>query len=215
MIQEFKNYIPKFNKIDESIDVQGFDIELFKNMKSFNQRINYCKERLVKIGEGSSRIVYKINDNVVLKLAKNSKGLAQNESEINQGEYYDLKNIVANVYDSDEDNRWVEMELCKKITKSRFKELTGISFLDYTQIMQYEYAQNNPSKKRFGSTKPNIESDIYWENEFVKDMIDYQRGYDALVGDLCKINSYGENSKGNIILTDFGLTDNIFEEHYK
>lgn len=95
--------------IDEDYP-SNFNSEEFKKLKSFNQRVNYCNNNLTRISSGSSRIVYKIDEEKVLKLAKNKKGLAQNEIEISYGNYYDLNDIVAKVFDSDSNNLWVEME---------------------------------------------------------------------------------------------------------
>jgi mRNA-degrading endonuclease RelE of RelBE toxin-antitoxin system len=57
----------------------SWSIEEFKKLNSFNARIKYCNQHLTRISSGSSRVVYKIDDEKVLKLAKNKKGLAQNE----------------------------------------------------------------------------------------------------------------------------------------
>jgi hypothetical protein len=117
----------------------SWDIEEFKNLKSFNARVKYCNEHLSRISSGSSRIVYKIDDEKVLKLAKNKKGLAQNEVEIEYSNYYDISDIVAKVFESDENNLWVEMELAKKVTPNIFKNVVGISFEDYATGMRYKY----------------------------------------------------------------------------
>ena len=86
---EFENFISEklrvdiTNPLDENMDEAyptSFNIEEFKQLKSFNQRIQYCEQHLQRISSGSSRIVYKIDDEKVLKLAKNKKGLAQNEA---------------------------------------------------------------------------------------------------------------------------------------
>ena len=49
--------------IKEMAYPSNFNMEIFKSIKSFKDRINYCKERLSRIGAGSSRIVYAIDDN--------------------------------------------------------------------------------------------------------------------------------------------------------
>ena len=61
---------------------ESWNIEDFKKLTSFNARVKYCEEKLRRISSGSSRIVYKIDDQKVLKLAKNKKGIAQNNQEI-------------------------------------------------------------------------------------------------------------------------------------
>jgi len=95
----------------------SFDMEEFKKLTSFAARIRYCEEHLQRISSGSSRIVYKIDDEKVLKLAKNKKGLAQNEIEVMYGQSYDLESTVAHVFEHDENYLWVEMELARKVRK--------------------------------------------------------------------------------------------------
>ena len=60
--------------IDEDYP-SSFDMEHFKQLKRFNERVRYCDEHLTKISSGSARIVYIVDDKMVLKLAKNEKVL--------------------------------------------------------------------------------------------------------------------------------------------
>ena len=75
----------------------SFNMDEFKMLRSFNARINYCQARLKRISSGSSRIVYQIDDELVLKLARNVKGLAQNEAEVTaaHGRVYDRSEATA------------------------------------------------------------------------------------------------------------------------
>ena len=40
-----------------------FDLDEFSRIPTFKGRIQYCDERLEKLGTGSSRVVYKIDEN--------------------------------------------------------------------------------------------------------------------------------------------------------
>lgn len=192
-------------------------MEHFKNLTSFNKRIKYCEEHLQRIASGSARIVYKIDDEKVLKLAKNQKGKAQNEVEINLSGDYLIDNILAEVFDADEDDYlWLEMEYCKKISKGRFQQITGVDFKIYQQILDYIfYFEVNP---QLGNIFYNIEDpgiEEYEENnEFVANMIDYLRNFNPPHGDLKRISSYGENKDGDVVLVDYGLDDNVSAAHY-
>jgi hypothetical protein len=66
----------------------SWDTGIFK--KSYKKQIDYALERAAKIGTGSSRVVFEIEYEgrpTVLKIAKNAKGLAQNEKEGDYGLY--------------------------------------------------------------------------------------------------------------------------------
>ena len=81
----------------------SFDMGTFKSLKSHAGRNRYAQEHLQRLSSGSSRIVYKIDDEKVLKLAKNDKGIAQNEVEIEYGQYPDIDDVVAKIFDYDDE----------------------------------------------------------------------------------------------------------------
>ena len=67
--------------------------------------IYYCREMLGEpIGNGSSRIVFQIDDETVLKLAKNNAGIAQNMEEIKIGLNSGLEFVPKVFNGSDEKN---------------------------------------------------------------------------------------------------------------
>ena len=114
-----------------------FDMEHFATLKKFNERVRYCEEHLKRISSGSARIVYMIDDTKVLKLAKNQKGLAQNEVEIQWGQDSYFSSILAHTFMYDQNDLWVEMELARKVSKKDFQRLT-----DCTIEELYDYLRN-------------------------------------------------------------------------
>ena len=116
------------NKFDQYIQEMAYPSSFrfpeFENIKSYAGKLRYANERLQKIASGSARVVYKVDDEKVLKIAKNRKGLAQNSVE---SEYYlDSYDICAKTFEADPKDYYVEMEFAKKISPSRFKQITGI-----------------------------------------------------------------------------------------
>lgn len=199
-----------YNILTESIDVQGFDMEEFKKLTTFQNRVNYCDTRLERLNAGSARVVYKISNDKVLKLAKNKKGLAQNEVEIDQGRQPYLKGIVAQVFEFEPNNLWLTVQYYTPINKIDFKNIVGIDFNDYWDILQYEDYTIHPAKYRLAVTKitpPKIEG--YWENEFVSNILDYIAGYDLPIGDLQQLSSYGKTSDGDIVVIDYGFNEDV------
>ena len=82
---------------------QSFNMDEFKILNKFTERVKYCDQHLKKISAGSGRIVYMIDNTKVLKLAKNQKGVAQCNVEIQWGGDYYFKSILADVIDSHDD----------------------------------------------------------------------------------------------------------------
>lgn len=195
-----------------------FDMDEFKTLNSFKKRIEYCNEHLKRISSGSSRVVFMIDNEKVLKLAKNQKGLAQNEVEIQYGNDGYLENIVAKVYDYDENNLWLEMQLAKKLTKSNFKQITGFNFDDFATAV-HNYGIDSGNASRHAQKRP-IDSKIVeamWEDEFVYGIFDFIGNYGIPAGDLTRLNSYGvvtENGADRVVIIDYGLTHDVYQSFY-
>jgi len=77
----------------------SFNMEEFKTLRSYSARVRYCETHLQRIAAGTARVVFKIDNEKVLKLAKNQKGLAQNEVEISYSQYNDLEHVLARTFD--------------------------------------------------------------------------------------------------------------------
>jgi hypothetical protein len=197
----------------------NFDLEEFSKLNSFNKRIQYCQERLKRISSGSSRIVYMVDDTKVLKIARNKKGLAQNEIEIDYSNYYDLKDITAQVFAYDQNNLWVEMELAKKVTPAIFERVVGFTFADYCAGHRKHHDELNPKRGSWFSS--DVSKEVYeamWEDEFTYEMLSFIGGYDIPVGDLCKLNTYGlvkRNGEDTIVMIDYGLNNDVWQDYYK
>ena len=83
-----------------------FSMEKFNAISSYRGKVKYAQSLLKRISSGSSRIVYLIDDTKVLKLAKNRKGLAQNEIEADWSKFN--YGITAEVFECDTDKYfWV------------------------------------------------------------------------------------------------------------
>jgi hypothetical protein len=210
-----------FDIIESIIDEDyptSFNIEEFKTLKSFNARIKYCEEHLKRISSGSSRIVYMIDNEKVLKLAKNKKGIAQNEVEISYGGDYTLDGIVAEVYESDENALWLEMQLAKKITPISFKQITGWDFNDYSKIVHnYGIESGNAGKYASKLSVPDELTEKAWEDEFTRGIFDYIGNYGVPAGDLTRLSTYGivsENGTDSVVIIDYGLTHDVYKSFY-
>lgn len=194
---------------------QSFDMKFFKTLKSFASRKKYCDEHLKKIAQGSSRIVYYIDNEKVLKLAKNKKGLAQNEIEIDYSNDYMLTDIVAPVYDYHEDFLWLEMALAKKVKKSDFKRITGIDFEDFSDVLISVDSYHLRRGLRY--KVDDFLVDRVMSGEFTGGVYDYVANFDIPSGDMRKIDSYGlikVNGKEQLAIIDYGLTTDVFTNYY-
>lgn len=203
----------EYNNIMDEDYPASFDMEYFKTLSSYKKRIEYATEHLHRLSSGSSRIVFKIDDEKVLKLAYNRKGLAQNETEIEFSNDSYINHIFADTFDYHPDFLWLEMELCKKLNYVRFQELTGLRFVDFSDMIRYEHSRIN-SRGGGASFREPDNYDDFIENEFLGYIIDYIGNFDIPYGDLIRISTYGENSKNEVVLVDYGLTNDVASTYY-
>ena len=185
-----------------------FNVNDLKSIKSFAGRIKYVSQKLQKLGSGSSRAAYLIDDNTVLKLAINKKGLAQNQVESDVANLYD---IVPEVLDADyDDDVWI---ICKRANKlkspKRFEELTKIPWENFVKALIYELMGRREGRK---IQKPEY-MDQLWDDEFFSSVVDMAVNYDMPVGDLTRLGSYGELN-GKAVVIDTGLTKDVLDQYY-
>jgi predicted nucleotidyltransferase len=220
--QEIESLIDKYKQpvnenivinetIDEATYPENFDLNKFKKLKSFKERVDYCNSTLTKLGAGSSRIVYLVDDKTVLKLAKNQKGIAQNKVEIGASDKY-YSNVTAEVYESDDNSLWLEMELAKPINKTRFKEILGYSVEDFGKWVTNFWNVNN-RKKPYYILDKQVE-EIINESEFANSVFSFIQDYGLSVGDLGRISTYGEFD-GEVKIIDYGLDDDVLSNYYR
>ena len=213
--------------IEEMAYPASFNFEEFRELKSFRARVGYCEQNLKRISSGSSRIVYEVDNDKVLKLAKNNKGIAQNNNEVELGtsNYF---SCFADVYEYDDDGLWLEMQKARPARKGDFKSILGVPFeavCYFVDSFHSRYARSS----RYGSMISNMEYEETVENilnseegpayDFFYGMEDYMGNYQLeAIGDLKRISSYGVVNNGGeqeIVLIDYGLSDDVFDDYYK
>lgn len=210
-------------KINEMAYPSLFNIEFFKSIGSFKKRIEYCERYLYRISSGSARIVYRIDDEKVLKLAKNNKGIAQNEEE--SFSYASTTGIGAQVFDFDSENyTWLEMELASKAKVSDFKRLLGYDFkflCGFIDSVKNEYSRysRNYFDDIYSDFKEKISEYELPNSEWWISLYNYMTntGLES-VGDLKRTSSWGivkRNGQEELVLIDMGLNDDIAARLYE
>lgn len=204
------SYLAEYADVGTTFDVQKFD-----QLDSFAKRKRYADETLQKLGVGSSRIVYKIDDHKILKLAKNAKGLDQNREECGLGQDYYFKDILTEVYDCHTDDLWIISELARKATPAKFKQLVGID-IKYVEMYLRNKEEEHRGRKPIFGIDPKFKEQLS-ENMFVQKLLELMYSYELLSGDLGRISSYGivmRDGQESIVVADYGLTKDVFNTHY-
>lgn len=195
---------------------EEFSFKELEDIRSYSGKLKYAEKHLQKLASGSARVVYKVDDNKVLKIAKNKKGLAQNQVEA-QG-YLQQYEIVAQIFDTDDNDYWIEMEFARRLSKPEFKKITGVSLDELKHYLIYHRIYSQPKKHMgFGYS---IDQDIKerMENsEFVNELLSFAADNDMSTGDMGRISTWGKvirDGKEHVVLIDYGLTNSVYEDYY-
>jgi len=194
---------------------KSFSFEEFGAISTYAGKQRYAENHLKRLGSGSARVVYQIDDEKVLKLAKNRKGLAQNEVELDWG--LQQYGTVAKIYESDEDKfYWLEMQLAKKLNVSDFESINEVSWKDYIKFLDILESKRNDARYKSNPKDEQLFEDLY-ENEYCSGMASMIGDYDMPIGDLRRKNSYGivkNDGREDIVLVDFGLNKDVHYKYY-
>lgn len=206
----------------------GFRLDFLKSAKSFNERVMYCKEMLgMPIGNGSSRIVFQIDDETCLKLAKNDKGIAQNLEEIKIANDGIISYIPKIFNGSDEENGlWIITQYVLPAKTSDFKNVLGIPFSDVAEFAENTDASFNYKMGRFYiNNADRTVHELYQKYEDNYDVIslfndihEIKADYDQLVGDLTRIQNWGmvrENGNTFMVMLDTGFSEEVQNQFYR
>lgn len=208
----------------ENMENEQFSLDALEKLHSFAGKIRYCEAHLQRISQGSSRIVYRFDNNTVLKLAKNPKGLAQNEEEVSKSNESDL---FAHVFRFEGENcSWIVSEYARKATAADFRRLTGHDFKFVKEYIKLSASQY--SRSRFNRWNPSPEWEEFLEGvmnmetpnwEFFYEINEYLTNYQLEAwGDLTRPSTWGVASRQNgdeLVIVDYGLSDEVADKYYK
>ena len=191
-------------------------------LPSFNKRINFCKNNFEYICGGTARKVFGINENFVLKLAYNEKGLAQNEVE--NDFYLQGLSFVNKIHDSCSNGSWlifdrVKTFKSKKQLKNNIEKSLGLDFESFINILEVKdkyTSGNNSEHSSFMDCYRKIEEKN--EKDFNKnreDFLDMLGNTDLMCGDFTRFSSWGLDNNNQLKLVDYGLSKEVFKEYYK
>lgn len=202
------------NILNEAMS-KSFSFDKLKSIQTFRGRLNYCMETLgFRIGSGSARTCFQLDDNRILKLALNPKGIAQNEVEARMDYNLDSLGIRPEIYDeTDYDNNWfIVCEYVLPAKANDFKQTIGITWGDFC-----DFVKTCNCEKKGGN--PPIDWDTMQEmmdnNDKLWAIHDYIANYDAPVGDLLIKCNYGLSKTNGIVILDTGLDDYVLDNFYR
>ena len=152
------------------------------------------------VGAGSSRIVFALNDRLVIKVANSDAGVDQNETECKVWNFLDydrphLKQYFAKVHMHlcDPDNLFIVMDRLSTASKGSAKHITACNELKYNAKRKTIERQHH-----FADALQHVDDTLST----------------LTIIDISKTN-IGQDRNGLIKVLDYGLTRNIWNQYYK
>ena len=203
--------------LQEAAD-EHFSLEELSAIPSFRGRFDYCTQHLGKhIGKGSSRATFQIDDEKVLKLAWNNKGIGQNMEE--RKTY--TASIFPQVYDYDENDKWLISEFVLPAKAQDFKHCFGMSFQQFASFL-LACANYRFGKRYWGAMSQNEWLSYLTNNIDLSEFDEYIGNYGnnnfTPVGDMVRLCNYGltqRDGEATIVLLDSGFSEEVWNKYYK
>jgi hypothetical protein len=202
----------QYNRLFEA-RMDGFRLDALRGMP-FQKKVAYCKQWLgFPIGNGSSRMVFQLDDDTVLKLAKNKKGIAQNEQEYDLGNDWYISHMYPKVMNgSDGENfEWIISEFVLPCKVDDFEKILGVKWDKVFDIIRWMTQGMNWTKLLTPEER---------ENE---KFMEWVYGLEDLVGnypdlghrDMLGLDNWGLTKDNEIKVLDSGLNEEIWNRFYR
>ena len=188
--------------------------------------LDYAKEHLRLLGEGSSRAVFYLSNRFVLKIAKNDAGYAQNEAEVEVFTNPATKPIVAKIYDFDPDYAWIVSEVVRELTTAReFEEKSGFQLLSLMNILRADkqtlpYLLKEPDYSKLAPHHHDMAVERYKMNNKVfasplyAAIKELQLNSKIQLVDLQTAGHWGMTADGQLVILDYGFTRDVSNAFY-
>lgn len=199
----------------------SFSLKELDGIWDYEDKFEYCCEHLGEpIGEGSSRAVFQIDDNRVLKLASDNVGVTQNDIEIDYYERFEHLGLFPMIYGNSEDSEWIISEYVLPLSKEDVWQLLGVEMSEfYSIIVSMEYYERGQT--RYGQYYKVMErstlNKYILKCPFFKALNEYIRESDCFIGDLISLDNLGlanRNQKPHIVILDSGLDNENYYNMY-
>ena len=224
-------------KSAEQADKGGVKYALIDALKDSNtgdeftalQAACYMTLGLRELGKGSSRIVFDLEGDKVLKIAINEAGMKQNSMEAVLGQDARNDQLVATVYEYDEDFGeigkgvyWIVAEKLQPIKSGDYASLKNLSGLEnwdrvvkllgaYSGFTDEEKQQYDPAEH--GSAPTN--TGCLTGKKFIKAIqVFLRKNPEILADDFVKPDSWGVSKTGCLKVFDYGIDKVVFKSHY-
>jgi len=203
-----------------------WDEKQYQPGSSFKARLAYALDRAKKLGAGSSRVAVTIEYQgrpTVLKIAKNTRGLGQNNAEVSilSDGYASQMGILIPLIDYDKQNReptWIQTELAQRASAKKLCALLRCDYLG--QVIGLAYATKGGAGYVSGADyaatrlKHKSQQDIDIMQEYANKLIELEESFGVQLGDLSRGANWGIY-RGDPVIIDVGYTSHVRKTYYQ
>lgn len=175
------------------------------------------------LGSGSARLVYKIDDNNIVKIAKNQFGLHQNAVETDHFVQNEYGEFLTETKDYDDENyRFVIAEFAGKLKsdKDLFKKLEEFYNIDEDSFKKFTDNLNSVILKNDSNSYKKLDEILESSNNnpLLEQMKNMCMDTDIVPGDFTRHSSWGvvENEEEKrLVIKDYGLNKENFNTYVR
>ena len=212
----------KVNSIKENVERKPilkeaakdeFSYEELSSIDDYRKAIEYCWKNIGEyIGVGSSRAVFQIDDEKVLKLAMNDYGIQQNMVEY-ENRHNNLP-LFPNIFEQycDKDYKYIVAEYVLSATNEDVMQCLGFDTETFFHVIQL-MGESKHDKSVYAEIEEYIEND---KSDTLMEIFDYVRTNYTAVGDMRSLGNWGlalRNGKEHMVLLDAGW-DKVTKKMY-
>ena len=161
--------------------------------------LSFFYKFFILVGQGTSRVVYSLNSKYVIKVAKDNKGVWQNESECRMTKEYGNDGLILPIERKDNECLWVVQKKAQPIDTTKdtlFCLDTLCELIDCFEFKNYDKVD-----------------DICCNNPFLSNVSDFMlKSQPMFFRDFRKVDSWGYVD-GNIRLIDFGMDNDTYRKY--
>jgi len=207
-----------------------WDTQVFRPGNAIKKQVDYVLANSSKLGVGSSRVVTSImyqGRPTALKIAKNRKGLAQNEAELEivTDGYAKGMGIIIPVIDWDKENdppRWLQFEMANKATEKQLCSLMKCTSL-YDLCLLADImtgATKDPTGREADKIMQRIKDAGYVSQEDEDTFYEYANQLGELANSFSiQVQDFNTHKnwgiyKGKPVVIDIGFTSGVSSAHY-
>jgi hypothetical protein len=193
-------------------DGRGFSFDQLRSLGDLNSVLEYVNKTLGRavLGEGQGRIVYRLGNGKVLKVAKNEGGVGQNQAEASVcASSADVVSLFPKVFEHSQAWFWLLTEEAQEMTEEAFRSLTGLPWKMFWSALKGAF-----SGKASNVTQQDQQNYAQASaNQFFARVVKAIRDCKYEPGDIAKLDSWGIVN-GKPVIIDSGFTEAVNKSYY-